>query len=285
MSIESIIISANPVLKWESFSLSLSRKHILKPNPKFRDIGWCHSLTFYISPDRMTRALSDDLLANGGMRQVRQYNEHGDLEWGGYIHRVREDTGTTISELNLDNVFNRQWCRYNTSTDIERSTKFNDTESQARVGIRERAIVAGDVSLDIADQHIQSIMAWTSFPSPGVRQIDFGGDVKDVPTIEITALGWYHALKVRTYNQTANSGEASVTTIVTDIVNEVGQFVRNSYIEDNVSQLNQEMDNDRTADLILNSIAEVGDSGFNRWVWGVGANMDFFFRQAARPVR
>jgi len=285
MAIGSVLIDANPVLAWESFVLSLDRKYIVNPRTEYRDIGGPWKFTFNIHPDRVTRAMASDFLENGAMRQIRQYNDKGELEWGGFIAKVVESTGTTRSELNLMNVFNRQWCRYNTGSGIARSTKFNDANSQAIVGIIERVIIAGEVSLTIADQHIEQLMDWTSYPSPGVRQIDFGGKVTREPSLEITALGWSHTLNFRTYNQTGSSGDADASTIVSAIVTDAGQFIDSTYIETNVSQLEQEFDTDRKADEILNSIAQVGDSGFNKWIWGVDAEREFYYKQAAKPVR
>lgn len=285
MAIGSIIIDANPILKWEQYHLNLDRKYIVRPVPEYRDVGGNWKLTFGIHPDRVTRALSDDLLVNGAMRRVRLFNDKGILEWGGFIARVVEDTGTVKTELNIANVFNRQWARYKDGATTQRSTKYNDTDSQDRIGIKERVIIAVDVSPATADQHIQQLMTWTSFPSPSIRQIDFGGTVKSVPSLRITALGWWHTLGSRVYNQTASSGDQDASVIVTAIISDVGQFIVSTDIQDNVTQLEQKFDTDRKANQIIQSIASVGDSGFHKWIAGADADAEFYYNQAARPER
>ena len=281
----SVIVDANPVLDWEQFHLNLDRRHLVRPMPEYRDNGGNWKFTFGIHPDRITRAFSDELLENGGMRRVRLYSDQGILEWGGFLAKIIQETGTVKSELSLGNVFNRQWTRYNDAGTIKRSTKINDTDSQARIGIKERVVIAGEVSLSVADQGIQQLMNWTSFLSPSTRQIDFGGKVRGTPSMTLTALGWWHTLGFRTYNQTALTGDADASLIMTSIVDDVGEFVVSKEIEDNVSQLEREFDADRKANEIVLSIATVGDGGFNRWIAGMGSEGEFYYKQAARPVR
>ncbi len=286
MSIASIEITANPQLAWEQFSMSVPRDNIVKPVMESRDIGGYWKFNFLFHPDVVSRYLAADFLTNGGMRHVEVYNDKGMKDWEGFINKViyRPDSG--VMEMNLGNVFNRQWTRYNDGTTDApvRSTKFNDTDSQSRIGIKERVIVAGEVSLTVADQHISQLMDWTSFPSPVLREIRIGGRARPVE-LEIQCLGYWHTLNWRVYNQTASSGDQDASVIMDAIIDDVGEFVKNKEISDNVTQLEQEFDNDRYAGEIMRSIAATGDGGFNKWIVGMTDDRTFYYKQAAKPVR
>ena len=158
MAISSVVISANPVLGWEQYSKTFDRSEITKPIVEQRDMGGFYRFIFNVHSDFTNRTLTSDFLVNGAMRHIEVYNDKGLVIWEGFIGKIEERTGTTRSEMNLNNVFNRQWCRYN-DAGIQRSTKFNDTVSQARIGIRERPILAGEVSLSVADQYMEGLMA------------------------------------------------------------------------------------------------------------------------------
>lgn len=285
MAIASVVITANPVLGWESFAMTLDRSQIVAPRLEHRDMGGFYKFNFQIHSDYTDRMLSSDFLVNGAMRHVEVYNEKGMLDWEGYIGKVEERTGTTKSEMDINNVYNKQWCRYNDAGSIVRSTKFNDTVSQARIGIKERVIVGGEVSLGMADQYIEGLMAWTSFPAPTTRQIDFTGAVASSPQLEIWCYGYWHTLFGRTYNQTAVSGDAGASTIVSAIITDTGEFVASTDIRDNTSQLEQEADTDRMAGEIITSICSGGDGGLNKWIAGFGPGREFYYRQARKPVR
>lgn len=285
MPISTVVISANPILKWEQFSKTFDRSEIIRPIVEHRDMGGYYRFTFGIHPDFTSRTLTSDFLINGAMRHVEVYNDQGLLDWEGYIGKVEERTGTTRSEMDLGNVFNRQWVRYNDAGSIERSTKFNDAASQARVGIRERARVGGEVSLEVCDQYIQQLMTWTSYPAPQVRQVDFTGKISSTPELQFTCYGYWHTLLTRVYNQTAVSGDVGASVLVAAIINDAGDFVLSTDIQDNITQLEQEADTDRYAGELITSITAVGDGGLNKWIAGFEAGMKFYYRPAAKPVR
>jgi hypothetical protein len=285
--IAGVVIRANPVLAWEQYSLSLDRMDIKNPKPKLSDVGGFESFSFSLADHVVTRSLADDLLTNGGMREILAYNVKGTIVWEGAIYKVTENTGTTHSELNVNDVFNRQWTRYNTggTPPIDRSTVFEDLVSQARVGIRDQSRIVGDVDPGVADQGIQALMAYTSFPSPVVRRINFGGKVLDRPQLTITAFGYWRTLAARAYNQTASSGNADLSVIAEAIVDAVGEFVVNKEIQSNTTQIEQETDVDRLSWEILETLVSFGDGGFNKWVTGFSADKTFYFKQAERATR
>ena len=284
MAIAGIIITANPILGWESFVMSLDRAQITGPRVEHRDMGGFYKFSFNLHSDYTDRILTSDFLVNGAMRHVEVYNDKGMVDWEGCIGKIEENTGTTKSETDINNVFNRQWCRYN-DAGIQRSTVFNDADSQARIGIKERAIIGGEVSLGVADQYIEGLMGWTSFPAPYTRQIDFTQNVAASPGLELVCYGYWHTLFRRTYNQTIASGDAAASAIVDAIITDVGEFVSSTEIEDNISQIEQEADTDRMAGEIITSICAVGDGGLNKWIAGFEANNKFYYRQARKPVR
>ena len=284
MSTASVVISHNPILNWEQFNLSLDRKYIVNPKIKRRDIGGYWSFDFVIHESMIDRAFAGDFLTNGGMRHIEVFNDRGIKDWEGFIYKVIYDTGTAKVELNLNNVANKMWARYNASGTIARSTVIQDTDSQNRIGIKERVIVAGEVSASVADQGVQQYVDWFGFPSPALREIRKGRKAGRAK-LEIRCLGYWHTLGWRVYNQTAVSGDADASTIVTAIINGVGQFVKTKDIETNVTQLEQEFNSDRYASEILTSIASIGDSSYHKWIVGMENDRTFYYRQASKPEK
>jgi hypothetical protein len=285
--IAGVVIRSNPVLNWEQYTLSLDRTDIRRPKPKHADIGGYESFSFELADHIVTRTFADDMLENGGMREVLAYNVKGDVVWEGVIYKITENTGTTHSELNVNDVFNRQWTRYNTggSPPIDRSTVFENLTSQARIGIRDQSHIVGDTDPGVADQAVQTIMRYTDFPTPAVRRINFAGKVLDRPKMAITAFGYWRTLTARAYNQTILTVTGDSSVIAEAIVDAVGEFVSNKDIQSNTTQIEQETDVDRMAWEILETLASFGDGGFNKWVTGFGPDRTFYFKQAARASR
>lgn len=285
MPIASVVITASPVTAWEQYTLTLDRKDIGRPRVEHRDLGGYWSFKFSIHPSFVTRALASDFLSNGLMRHVEVYNEKSEKDWEGFISRVSMNTGTTKIESDVGNMANRVFVRFNVGGTVSRSTTLNNTDSQGRFGIKERVMVGGEISLGVADQHAQQILDWVGWPSPGVRDINLGGQVLDRPQLQIDCLGYWHTLGGRVYNQTAVTTDTDASVIVGAIITDVGEFVRATEISDNTTQVNQEFDSDRTADGILKSVTALGDGAFHRWVAGMKADRVFYYKQAARPER
>jgi len=63
---------------------------------------------------------------------------------------------------------------------------------------------------------------------------------------------------------------------------EIGQFIRNTNIETNITQIEQTIDADMGADAIIKSIVDMGDVGLKNWVAGVDHTREFYYRPGAR---
>ncbi|GAF79307.1 unnamed protein product, partial [marine sediment metagenome] len=68
------------------------------------------------------------------------------------------------------------------------------------------------------------------------------------------------------------------------VVAAVGDFIASSTIETNTTQVARKYDSDRRADSIIESIAEVGDSSYHRWIAGIEADRHFYYRETAKAA-
>ena len=62
----------------------------------------------------------------------------------------------------------------------------------------------------------------------------------------------------------------------------VGQFIRDTEIQTNITQIEQTIDADMGADSIIKSICDMGDVGLKNWVAGVDHTRLFYYRPGAR---
>ena len=285
MGVGSVVIRANPVLAWEDFGMSIDRKFIEKPTLEDRDIGGHWKATFDFTSSMITDGLVEDFLYNGGMRHVEIFNERGTQRWEGFIGKVEYDSGYGEEELNIMNVFNKQWARYVTggTPAIDRTDAIENADSQDRIGIREKVWVGSEVSKAVANQAVAIADKWLSYPSPSTREIIVGSRKRGKKSLSVTAYGYYHALKARVYNQTILTGDGECSTMVGSIITDTGQFVNSTYIETNLTPFEQKIDVDREVGELIASFASFGDSGFHKWITGMRENREFYFMQAARP--
>lgn len=285
--ISTCILTSSPVLEQGDYSYTFLRKDMLSPDVKYRDVGGFWSASFSLHPRLIEKPFVNDLLVNGGMREATFFSTKGQPLWEGVLWGAVLNTPYGEVELNLANHHNRMWARYDTGTEVDRSTVIEDAASQLKIGIHEKVITAGLVPLGVADQGIQQIVNWTGYPGPQVREMRAGNTHAREGgfSFELKFAGYWHMFNKRTYNQTALTGDAGLTTIVEDIVSETGQFVQSSYIESNSTQIDREFDTDRKPGEIMQSVAALGDGGFKKWLVGMRFNREFYYKQAARSSR
>ena len=287
MSYKYIDIRPNPVTGIGSYQRGFSIKDFVDlPTVEHRRIGgdWKANFRIYAND----RNLAEDLLFLGVGREVKIYNDKGIVDFGGMIYVVTLSTGGSKVRASLLETSNRVWARWQeagTANPPDRSTVYDNTASQGLYGIKEEVWNAGQqVSVGEASQYAEKQLQEYAWPTPRAIEISPGKKLADRPILEIVCYGWWHTLSHIRYNQTAVAGGTDASTLVDTIVSdaEVGQFIRDTEIRSNVTQIEQTIDADMGADSIIKSVVDMGDIGLKNWVAGVDHTRKFYYRPGAR---
>jgi hypothetical protein len=278
--IASIVVSANPVKRWEQFAQSFSAEQIQNVRFEHRDIGGDWSATFEVHPRLVTRALADDFLNNGLGRQVEIFNERGIRDWIGYIHSVSYQRGGNEVMSSLDDMANQLWVRHDAGVGVIRGGTYSDSLSQARYGIKVRVLIAGQAPTASANLYAQKDLKWIAWPVASIRSINPGAKAQGQDTLLVKCLGYWHTLGWRVHNQTAIGGTANASTVVDDAL-DVAEFMRTQTIETNTFSVNRTYDSDRYAMEVIASLVEAGNASSDRMVAGITGERDFYYRSAA----
>ena len=287
MSYKYIDVRPNPVTGIGSYQRGFGIKDFVDlPQVERRRIGGSYKATFRIYAS--DRNLAEDLLFLGAGREVKIYNDKGIVDFSGMIYTVTLSTGGSKVRASLLGTNNRVWARWQeagTANPPDRSTVFNNTESQALYGIKENVWNAGQqVSVAEASQYAEKQLARSAWPTPRAIEISPGKKLSDKPILEFVCHGWWHTLSHVRYNQTAVAGGTDASTLIDTIVTdaEIGQFIRDEDIDTNLTQIEQTIDADMGADSIIKSIVDMGDVVLNSWVAGVDHDRVFYYRQGSR---
>jgi len=269
MPIRSIEISQNPVTTWETYHRSLYPKTVGR-SADFFDLdrtkdaeGGYGRLRFKFYD---TRSELESFFEYGLGRDIKVYNQRGLVDYHGFILRLGLNTGVHVLKKSMQSIFNRVWARYDATGGVDptqRSTVYNNTDSQTRFGIIEQVLGGGQQSGAAAiNQAVQNRLSWCAWPMIDVDYDAGGGD----PYIEVIAVGYQHTLGWRTYNQTAVAGDDNLSTVAAAVITACGQFVVSTDITANTIQVPKEYDVDTNAKAILENLAKMGDSSGNRWL-------------------
>lgn len=270
MAVESLIIRGNPVLAWEDFRCSATRL----PFSEYRfsdyrpdeaaeggELGCVFRLW---APE----VLLKEMFQWGLMREVETWDDELGSDTEGYINEMVFNVPPNQYTVTLDGMGNKMWMRadYDADGEAERTTIYQDTDSQEHFGIIERILSGGEApSLNVADQVVQTWLKLRAWP---IYESNLGAGRGD-PHLEIAVRGYFSTLGFRTYNQTALSGNVFASTVVEDILDAVGQFVGSKEIGTNPTSTAQKQDADRRAQDIIQDIGRTGDSFHQRWLPGM----------------
>jgi hypothetical protein len=287
-----ITVTHNPVTQWEYYS------HTFLPSAEPGVAGFFD----FSKTDRAEsgylasgfRVYEDytflsDFVENGLGREVKVYSPDGFQIWEGYIHEMTYIAGRVNYRVSLYGMANAVWTRFRNrgvSTDTEKSPVQLDTNSIARYGRKEFVISAGELeSTDIGTQAAQKHLRLHSQPIPAPVDLFPEQPMMAYPYIDVSCKGWYSTLWWATYNQTAStdsqSADAQISTIVTDT--NVGQFVRDTSLDTNATQVSKEYNADRKGGDIVESIVGLGDPYYNRWIAYITNQRTFIYKAAATP--
>lgn len=264
MSVESLIIQANPVTAWESFRA-------------FAAPGAEYSFSDYSSSEHAEGGfwscafdlearenLLLEMFKNGLGRHVEAWNDRLGQDFEGVIWAMTLVLPPNRYSVSLDLVENKMWMRADIDADgeVERTTVLEDLASQGRFGIMEGVLSGGEApSLAVADQAVQIFLDLRSWPKP---EMSLGG-ARGRPMLEVFCRGYIQMLSKRIYNQTALTGNGTATEVFKAVVDSVGQFVAKQVRKQNSSPTTREYDTDRNALQLLFDLGRTGDNTGQRW--------------------
>ena len=228
----------------------------------------------------------ENYLLYGLNRSVCFYNHFGILVWEGFIFSMTMTVGGSSFEVSLKSMANRVWVRYNAGQDGEtlRSTKKNDTSSQARWGIKEKVVGGANIgTLAQADAKAQSILDITKDPNRVEASLAIG-NLAAGARLDITCHGYFRTLEWRTYAQITSHDTLDSDGQIQAIVDDAGQFIAGTDLTDNPTQVTQEYDNDITAaQAILNITSNGNEDNSKRYLVGVREGRILRYEQEREP--
>lgn len=286
MPVKSIVITENPVSAWEMYEQTLPVGRFKDPSATHRDQGGFWQAGFEYVPTSKNDALA--MLNNGLGRNVVFYNEHGQINWEGFINTVVMNTGAASIKNSLNDMTNKVWTRYTPigGGAVTRGTVIENAVSQARYGIKERPLSGGEISNTIADQLSQTYLNLNFWPRPQLDRLSLGKSTLGLPEIKISCHGYFRTLEWMVWNQTLVAGTQSASAQIQEIVEGgVAPFVKTAFYAANASVISREFDADRKASDIVQSIADVGNAEYRIFIVGMEEDRHFYYKESAPPVR
>jgi len=279
--LDTIVLSPNPVtLAGGNYHEELSVGRFEDEQYELRDVGGFYSCQFKVA--RPTKEWAIEFLNNGAGRHVQFYNDKSNLNWEGYVNTVEMHVGAATVRCSLTDMANSVWCRYSPlgGGAVTRSTVMDNAASQARWGIKEEVLNAGQVAAAQADQRAQAYLNRSYWAKPSLESIRLGARSEEI-NLTVHGLGYWHTLGWRVYNQTVNTGTDNAAAVVITVVTAVGDFIASTEYDGNATAVTRVFDADRRANDIIESICDLGDGDYNLFVAGVEAERHFYYRQGA----
>ncbi len=249
---------------------------------EIRAMGGFWTCQFDILPGKKGLGYLEEYLLHGLGRQVESYSPNGKKIWEGQITRMSLDIPGAKLDVSLVDMTNKTHARYLTSEGglIKRSATFQDTDSQAMFGIKEK-IVQGviikdeGVADDLAQQYLSAYVSSVR-PKPTISpEGSAGGNIK----LTVFCDGYIKTLMWRVYNKVTAHTNQNLSTQIQDIITAVGQFVGQTSIVTNTHQVSQEYDRDDTAFEIIMGLVRLADSSQNRHIAGMYEDRKFTYEQ------
>jgi hypothetical protein len=209
--IERVLIAPNPVTAWESFppmELPFGEGRglgFVKCDYENRRMGgyWQASVSVVGNSIALAQFFQDGL-----GRDVKLMGTRGFTGFHGYVNGIRWHLpGGGAKYKSLDLMANRIFCRYkdaSSSDAFARSAQANDTDSQARFGIKEFPVSGGrspsaSVAAGVATR-LLPMKAWPKYAREGIRG---GGGGSQKESIDLLLRGYIQTLRWRVFNQTS----------------------------------------------------------------------------------
>ena len=189
-------------------------------------------------------------------------------DFEGRIEEITFNLPPDLFTISLRTMANKAHMRADVDDDgvVERSVAIENTDSQDLFGTAEVVMAGGELSSgNVADQTVQGHINLRGLPKPAAR---FGGGYGE-PRIEVFAVSYLRILERRIYNQTAVTGNTTMTNLVDEVIDEVGEFIGSVDLGANITSLAREFDIDRRAFDILMDATRLGDASARRWLLSI----------------
>jgi hypothetical protein len=231
----------------------------------------------------------EEMFANGLDRAVEVVGmDKSKTIMEGYINEMTFQIGGIELRRRLGRMANQVWARFTDGvTSGLRSSVFDDTDQQARHGVKQRIFSAGKtISLGQADQIARVLFNRVRTASnPSITRLGRVTEPGEISLL-VQCNGWWHKLYWQVYNNAGGSGTiAAYAFIEAMLAAWSGPLpIDNRAIERNDSPLQAEIDNDMAiADHMFNATA-IGDQLYRRWIVGVREKRTLYFKPAAQTV-
>lgn len=255
-------------------------------------LGWFWSLRFSFK-DRQSAI--EEWIDDGLGRHVKLYNPALALIWEGFASQVQANIGglSIVRGPLLDTVTNKVRCAYSTvDTSVtppavgirEFTDWYEDADSQEKYGIVERIISIGGATAANAAQIAQTVLEENKEPATD-EQDNIEGGVE--PSVTVECLGYAHWLNAYAYNSTSTGTQnADVKLEAVLGADPNGIFSTDyTYVDSNATAVGAWENDNRKAWSVVKGITSVGDSSYNRWLFGLYEDRTAFYKSIPTDVR
>ena len=218
---------------------------------------------------------------DGGLaRHVELYNPALVMIWEGFVNQVDANIGSlSLTRGPLLSMANKISCVYSTKDMSvtppaagvrEFSDWYDNADSQAKYGILEKVLSAGGAATGEPAQIAQTALA--ELKEPTSQETD-NLESSARPSASITCLGYAHWMKKYTYTSTTEGTESATTKLENVITGDPNSFLSTDFtnIETNATVVGAFEAERRTAWNLAKGLAAVGDSSYDRWLFGLYA--------------
>jgi len=281
-------ISANPIATLDS---TVERDYLIS--------DWRHKITANIGFDTASFNLIasktelEEMFFEGCGRQIIRYTPDGhSIIWDGYITEMVLNEPGLQTRISLDEMANSIIIRYvptdTTTNPPTYSTEtwtaaVNNTSSQGKYGIKQKVFLPPVNRLTNTDAIQFANVILKHYRKPIRSGLITSG--MSEPSLQIMCKGYMHTLDWYIYNQSVVSGADNANTIISTIITATGQnYIASQRLDTNTTQVQKYFLNYDTSYDLVQLIANLGDSSYNRWLVYVLEDRILYYKAASTIV-
>lgn len=295
----------SPSVWYDDVSLQLRTQAPVDNIPTWHEIddidSYSHTTSVNLGFDSMTVGTKgseyfvNDWLEYGLGRSVIVRDTSMGIVWEGFVDQIIANFGgVSLTVGPLMDVINRtrmvyKELNFDTTPPVGGATlrtEWIDVDtSQNKFGILEGVITGGEGTIDEMEQLVRTLVQYVAWPD--IEQgISFSGAPE--VTLTIRCLGFGHMLDKFYYEETGQAGMENASDKIGKVLeaDPNGLFSRyNGVIETNTTEVPKYESDDRTALDIIKDITVLGNSNYDRYVFGVYENRTFFYGAIPSDVK
>lgn len=252
--------------------------------------GGYWSAQFTLAGERM--ATVEDWFDRGLERHIELYSEGGKT-WEGFVNRITVSIGALQAVrgplVDIGNKVDLVYSTVDTSTNPptigarKRVGEVDDTDSQTRWGIIQKILSTGGATEATAEQMRDTWILENAEPAT-TQQVNFQGQGQ--VTITVECLGYVHWLDLYVYNQTTNTGTIAASTKMLDVLSSTNNPNNSwlplglTHVDTNSVVVKRWENDDKTALELCKSMAALGGSSNERWLFGMYNDLSIWYYAA-----